>query len=185
MRLIKHHPVLAALLAIVFLGVAAPLTYAAIERVFISIDASETAPEIEHDVQSQLQQNHIQADVQVDKDDDGRVKLLIRSTDPNLGSADLQVGLVNGSAGDAVDAHSLGVQIVVTCALTTDQQAQLASVASSAAFTSLLADRPEGQSDADLIAATQVVLASAGFHDVQVAISGTNLTVTVTAPPHA
>ena len=47
MRMFKHHPVLATLVTLVILAVAAPLAYAVVDRVFISVDPDKSAGEIE------------------------------------------------------------------------------------------------------------------------------------------
>ena len=44
MRLVKHHPILAALAAILFLAVPAPLAYAVVDPEFVSVDPLASTP---------------------------------------------------------------------------------------------------------------------------------------------
>src|SRR5262249_21782596 len=92
MRFFKAHPALSALLALAVLAVAAPLAYAVVREVWVRIDPDKPAPEIERDIQSQLEAAGVPATVHADKTDDGKLRLAIKATshDPNS-EADIHV----------------------------------------------------------------------------------------------
>jgi hypothetical protein len=181
MRLFKHHPVFATLITLVLLAVAAPLAYAVVDQVFISVDPDKSAGEIEHDVKSQLEHANVQAEVRAEKSPAGdRLQIRIDTTDERVGS-NLAVDVAGGGP-----ATQLGIRLAATVELTEAQQDQLQAAASSPAIIALLAERATGQgqrSDADFIAAIETALAAAGFHDATVALAGDEVQVTVTAAP--
>jgi len=86
MRTLIRKPLFAALLVLAFLGLAAPIAYAVVDRVFLSIDADKSAPEIEEDVNHQLQSQGVPATVEARKSHDGIVHVKIESPDQELES---------------------------------------------------------------------------------------------------
>ena len=80
----KQRPMFAALIVLVVL-LAAPLAYAVVNRVFLHIDPDKSAPEIEKDLQRQLDKAGVQgADVEVGRQGDGR--LTVKITGKSVGS---------------------------------------------------------------------------------------------------
>lgn len=100
MRTLIRKPIFAALLVLAFLGLAAPIAYAVVDRVFLSIDAGKSAPEIEQDVNHQLQSQGVPATVEARKSHDGIVHVKIESPDGDLTSK-LQVDTPDGHAARA------------------------------------------------------------------------------------
>lgn len=82
MRMFKNRPLLATLLVLGLVGAASGAAYA-VDRIFLHVDPDKSAPEIERDVKSQLEQAGVPAEVTADKTD-GQVKITIASTDMNL-----------------------------------------------------------------------------------------------------
>lgn len=105
MRFFKN-PVLAALIVLAVIALAAPIAYAVVGRVFLSIDADKSAPEIEQDLNRQLQSQGVPATVEAHKSDDGIVHVKIESDQPDL-PAKLEVGTPN-----ADEARAYRVEVV-------------------------------------------------------------------------
>jgi hypothetical protein len=175
---IKSHPVFAALAAVAVLTLAGGAAYAVVREVFVSIDPDKPAPEIEHDIHSQLEAAGVPSTVHVDKDD-GRLKVRIGTTDPAVGS-DVQIH-VNGVPSTS---RELRFELALACQLDDAQRAALEAAASSEAMLAVIVDRGD-KSDADVIAAVQAVFRDAGFEEVDVKIADGTLRATIKAPPVA
>lgn len=188
MRYFKSHPALAALVVFLALGLVSGAAYAVVHEVWVSIDSSKPAAEIQQDVQAQLAAQGMNGTVTAQKTDDGRLKVMIRST----GSGDTDVPdvhvQVDGSDQDRSMA-SRSVRVAVTCHLDDAQSQRLTAITASPAFQALLepadgsdADGSAG-SDADRAAAITQLYAAQGFHSIQVQVDGGSVQVTITAPP--
>jgi hypothetical protein len=178
MSIFKRRPLFATLVAVAVLALAAPVAYAIGTRVLISIDPDQTAPEIEQNIQEQLDNAGVPATVTADKTDDGVVAVKIATTDPDaLGSGfDIQVPTgtidVRGSATQSQIRLELGTKL--DGAQLQQAQAAITSPAVIAAITS----------DPDHAAQTIIAaLAAAGFPAVQVTNDAGGFTVHVTSAP--
>jgi len=182
MRFFTNRPVLALLLVLAFVGVASGAAYA-VNRVFLSVDPDMTAPEIEQDVQAQLDQAGIKGTVHADKSDD-KIQIAIKSDDERLGS-DLDVDVDVPNAGVITDRQGAGVRMELATVLTDAQQKQLMDAITGKVFTDLIiADKMADHHDtAALATALARELASHGFKDVAIDIQPTATTVRVNAPP--
>ena len=188
MHYFKTHPALAALIVFLGLGLVSGAAYAVVHEVWITIDSHESAPQIQQDVQAQLAAQGMNGDVTAEKTDDGRLKVMIRSTGSGGSDLpDLHVQ-VDGSDQDQATTNR-SVRVQVTCHLDDAQTTRLTAVTTSQAFQALLvpddgsdADGSAG-SDADRAAAITQLCAAQGFHAVQVQIDGGAVQVTITAPP--
>ena len=178
MRFLKNRPLLAALVVVGLVGAASGAVYA-VDRVFLSVDPDETAPEIERDVQHQLDQAGIVGTVHAEKSD-GRLTVAIQSTDQHLGS-DLPVLIARGSDDAAQQRNT--VRVEVHTELDTLQQQQLTAALGEQAFVEqLMRDELAGHpAGAD---AYKTQLANHGFHDVDVELVDHTVTITVNAPPN-
>jgi preprotein translocase subunit SecF len=86
MRFHKAHPALAALIALLVIGVTAPLAYAFVRHVMVTVDPDKPTGEIEKDVTDQLHAAGVEANVKATKPDDGTLSIRINSSDQALGS---------------------------------------------------------------------------------------------------
>ena len=178
MRFFKNRPLLAALVVVGLVGAASGAVYA-VDRVFLSVDPDETAPEIEQDVQHQLDQAGIVGTVHAEKSD-GRLTVAIQSTDDHLGS-DLPVMVMRGSNAGAPQQN--GVRVQLHTDLSIAQQQQLTEALGEQAFVEqLMRDDMAGHPDGADAYKTQ--LASHGFHDVTVEAADHAITISVNAPPN-
>lgn len=102
MRFFKAHPALATLLVVAILGLFAPVAYAIVDRVFLSVDVSKSEGEIEKDLQEQLNAaGHGNATVKATKTDH-EYTIAIESDNPALaGNLDLQIA----AGGKTYDVH--------------------------------------------------------------------------------
>jgi hypothetical protein len=177
MRLFKH-PALAAIIILAILGITAPIAYAIVDRVWLSVDVDKSADEIQNDVNSQLEQQGISGtDVKVSKDGN-QIGIDIKAGDPALGS-NLEVVVPN--LPDNAEAQELRLEVTVP--LTDAQQAKLTQVVSSSAFTGLLDD--DTKTPAQVEAGIRDQLAAAGFKDVDVKVSPAKIAVTIKSAPQA
>jgi hypothetical protein len=174
-RFMKSHPALTAVIALAVLGAASGAAYAVVREVWVNVDSSESAPEIEQDVTTQLQQQGVTATVQADKSDDG-LRVAIKTlghegSDPN---PDLHIH-VNGEP-----ATGKRLQLQIDGELEDTDGAALAEAASCSEMIAVLkADYPN--TDA-LAAAITKVLADHGFPNATVRVGGDgNVSVSVTA----
>ncbi len=173
MRFFKNRPMLAVLMVLALVGVASGAAYA-VDRVFLQVDPDETAPQIQQDVTTQLQNAGVTADVHADKRD-GKIEVKIATSDPTLpGRLD-----VSALGGAEVESDQGELTIEVQAKLGDAQIAQLTSAGSSTDVLTALAIAETKGDTAPLAAA----FAAHGFHDVTINVAGTSVTVTITAPP--
>ncbi len=178
MRFYKNHPALAALLAILALAVFAPLAYAAVTRVLLSIDTSKSGPEIENDMRDQLNAAGVKADVFVDKSDN-KLKIGVRSTDPNAPEIAVKV---NGRDESASTRH-LDIRVEAHCELAPEQQTALQAALTSQAVIDVTENRADDITDDEAAARISDALAAQGFHDVEVTVAGSSVSIVVKSPP--
>lgn len=170
----KQRPLFSALVVLAVL-LAAPLAYAVVNRVLLRVDPDKSAPEIESDLKSQLEQAGMpNADVHVDKSGDGdrtQLKVKIRAQGSDELESDISID-PGGHPGTELERHAVAVRIAAQ--LSAAQQQQVTEVVSSEAFSSLL---ETGQPD---LAAIKKVLADHGI-DATVEDDGGATRVTITA----
>jgi nitrogen regulatory protein PII len=173
MSIFKRRPLFATVVALAVLALAAPIAYAIGTRVFISIDPDQTAPEIEQNVQQQLDNAGVPATVTADKFGDGNVRVQIKAS-PAVGSnLDVELGNLGSNA------EQSQVRLEVMAQLSDPQFDQLQTVIASDAVTNAV----DNDAPADAEKAVTDALAAAGFHAVTVHVVDGSLTVRVTAPP--
>jgi hypothetical protein len=164
MRFFKQHPALAALLVLAILGIAAPVAYAIVDRVFLSIDVNKSESEIEADVQAQLQAAGKTGTVTATKGNH-EYEVAIESDDPSLGNLDLEIVGPNDTK------YQLHLEIPPT--LPEAQQTAVGEAASKAI------QRPNGETDAEMEKAIIDDLAKQGVRDVVVKVRGTAISIVV------
>jgi hypothetical protein len=108
MRFFKNRPVLAVLLLVALVGVASGAAYA-VDRVFLQVDPDETAPQIQQDITTQLQNAGVTAQVQASKPTANTVEVKIESADPTLPDR-LDVSGLGGSADVEKDVHQIRIE---------------------------------------------------------------------------
>ncbi len=178
MNFFKRRPVLATALAVLVLAIAAPVAWAIGTRIFISVDPDQSAPQIQENVQHQLDTAGVNATVQADKTDDGRLKLRIRTSDPSLGS-NLDIDVADNV--DVVGKHELRVMVEAKQKLDGAQLARLNAALDSKAVKDVteIAELDANQVEEVVTDA----LVNAGFRAVHVDVDAHAITVHVTAPP--
>jgi hypothetical protein len=177
MRFFKAHPALAALFTVLAIGLVSGAAYAVVKEVWITVDPSKPADEMAHDIQTQLQQQGVEADVQTTKNGSGQARVVIRaqSQDPaNEPNIHLSV-----PAGVQTDEHRRTVR--VKCQVEHVDGDAIAAVMSSADVDAVLADG--SASDADVIARIKQEFANRGYHDVTITVDGGTIDVQINAPP--
>jgi hypothetical protein len=177
MRFFKAHPALAALFTVLAIGLVSGAAYAVVKEVWVTVDPNKPADEIAHDIQSQLQQQGVEADVQTTKTASGQAKIVIRAQgqDPaNEPNIHLSV-----PAGVHSDEHRRTVR-VKDQAESVDADA-IAAIMSSEDVNALLADG--SASDADVIARLKQEFANHGYHDVTITVDGGTIDIKINAPP--
>lgn len=172
MRFFKSHPALAALIAIAVLGAASGAAYAVVREVWVTVDPAQSAPEIEHSVQSQLDQQGVPAVVYADKSDDGKLMVAIKSQGEGEGEgSDLHVNIAGLPEGGTRRTLSIEGQLDDTAGMA------LAQLASSPEMIAVLkADYP---SDDALAAAIRQVLVAHGFTNLDVRVEGDEIRIIV------
>jgi hypothetical protein len=179
MRFFKSHPALAALITLLVLSLVGGAAYAVVREVFITIDPDKPADQIEQDVHDQLQAAGVPATVHASKRDDGKTEIRI------LGAHDPDVALrfadKKGNTSD-VSNEALRLQLDLKCELTDAQQESVIQISSGPMVVDLAINRGD-KSDDEVIAMVKKAYADAGFTDVDVAITGADLIVTIKSPP--
>lgn len=178
MSFIKRRPILAALVGALVLAIAAPVAWAIGEQIFVTIDAGQSAPEIEQSITDQLAAIGVKAHVEVDKPGDHAVRVRITSDDPAM----LRDGVAVQIAGsDAAGAEQRTQQLRIAVRVDGDLDD-----AQKAALTRAVADGRESDEDREPAAIAQAIrdgLAAAGFRDAEVNVDGDSIDVHVKAAP--
>ncbi len=179
MRFFKSHPALAALIALAFLAAAAPIAYAVVRDVWVSIDPDKPASEIEKDVQSQLEAAGVQGTVRAEKSD-GQLKVSIQHVGSNaddIGSA-LHVSVAGK---EAVGQVQRTVRFEMACELDEAQMQRLTDLMSGPEMVGVLAK--DFDSDYDRKTAIAGVLAAHGFKGAEITVDADSIDIKITAPP--
>lgn len=171
MRFHKAHPALAALIALLVIGVTAPLAYAFVRHVFVTVDPDKPTDQIQQDVTDQLHAAGVEANVKAEKADDNELKLTIQTSDENLGS-DLHVNV----GGNTVAAQQ-GRGIRIECH---ECDASAQTLASQAVTGGDVLDHIDD--DAAIGPALDKALTDKGFTNVQVTVAPDMITVAVHPP---
>jgi hypothetical protein len=173
MSLIKRRPLWAAAIAALVLAIAAPVAWAIGTKIFVSIDPDQSADQIQHSVQTQLDSAGVPATVEASKDGD-KLKLKILSHDLGAGS-NLEISV----AGSAAPVEQFAVRLQVKAKLSPAQMEQLQAAMSSPAISNA-----ETSGDADAIEeAVTDTLVTAGFKAADVQVTDSTLSVTIAQPP--
>lgn len=168
MRFHKAHPALAALIALLVIGVTAPLAYAFVRHVLVTVDPDKPTDQIEKDVTDQLHAAGVEANVKATKSDDRPLEIRIESSDETLGSA-LAVN-VGGTTVPALVGRGLRIE----CKGCDDTQ--VAAVQKAATCDAVLDVTDD---DAAVGPAVQKCLRDAGYTNVTVKVAPDAVTVTV------
>lgn len=184
MTFLKRRPALAIAIALALIAVLTPVAYAVVNTVFLTIDRDKSEEEIEQDVRQQLEAAGISpSEVTAEKRGDGWLKVGIRSDDdPRALASDLDID-VRGSSGPGAEVALEGqmrIEIEIECELTPAQQQALTDLVSSDEFVHPVR---AGQSDAQVAAGMRAVLQAHGYQGAVVTVNGTDVRVTVSAPP--
>jgi hypothetical protein len=179
MRFFKNRPLLAALIVAALVGVASGGAYV-VKHTFLTIDESKSAPEIAADVESQLAQGGVTANVSADKSADGAVELTISSTDLSLPDKLREMGAIvvtpNGTDVTTHGAHSIAIEDDAHL-----DEAQMKRL--TAAITTQPVVEAVSGNDPDLKAIVADALATAGFTDVDILFAGGDMIIKVKSPP--
>ena len=179
MRFFKTHPALAAIVMLLALSLVGGAAYAVVREVMITIDSDKPADEVAQDIQDQLEAAGVPSTVQATKRDDGKTEIRI-GTHGKLGDVDLKFADKHGDG--SVHQESLRLQLEMKCELTDAQMESAVQISSGPMVVELAMNRGD-KSDADVIATVKKAYADGGFKDVDVAIAGADLIVTIKAPP--
>lgn len=180
MRFFKTHPALAALVTILALSLVGGAAYAVVREVWVSIDPDKSAPEIQQDVNSQLEQQGVHANVEISKPGDGRIGIKIKTTGEQAGSdmENLHIQIAGKEAN--VEDVQRRMKLHVQCQL---DEAQLKALQETVSSEPVIEAIENHESNDDIAKAMTKALADAGFHDVDVQVDDTGTLVTVKSPP--
>lgn len=164
MRFFKAHPALAALIVVALLGLFAPVAYAIVDRVFLSVDVSKSEREIEQDLEDQLAAaGHGSATVKATKSDH-EYAIEISSDNPDLGKVSFQI---------AAGGKTYNVNLDIPPTLTQDQGMAVGEAASQAL------QRPNHETDAVVQQQIEAALRAAGLTDFTVVVRELEVTIAV------
>lgn len=164
MRFFKAHPALATLIVVALLGLFAPVAYAIVDRVFLSVDVSKSEGEIEQDLKDQLAAaGHGDATVKATKSDH-EYSIEISSDNPALGKLSFQI---------AAGGKTYNINLDIPPTLTEAQGTAIGEAASNAL------QRPNNESDAMVQQQIENALRAAGLTDFTVAIRELEVTIAV------
>jgi len=176
MRFFKNRPLLAVLLVLALVGVASGGAYV-VKHAFLTIDPSKSAPEIERDVESQLANEGVTANVAADKSADGGLQLTIMSTDMSLPDKLRDMGaIIQTPYGTSTDQHRIVIE--GDHQLNDADQKRLIAVITSHEVVTALETNP-----ADTKAILERALTAAGFTDVELVDAGSDVVIKVKSPP--
>jgi hypothetical protein len=170
----KRTPALTAAIAAIGLAAAAPAAYALAQLAqTIWIDTDADADTIAADVQGQLADQGIAADVTAERTDDS-ITVGISTDDPRAAALT--------AATSAGETSSLRLRVEVRCELTPAQELALAAVFQDPAFAAALGDSGDLSAD-ELTAIAAGALAKGGFTKIETSRSSDDLVVAIVAPP--
>jgi uncharacterized protein with GYD domain len=165
MRFFKAHPALATLIVVGILGLFAPVAYAIVDRVFLSIDVSKSEHEIEQDVKDQLTAaGRDNATVKATKGDHEYTVEISSDNPEDLGKLSLQI---------AAGGKTYNVHLDLPPTLTEAQGTAVGMAASTAL------ERPNGETDAQVEQQIKAALATAGLTDYTVGVRELEVSITV------
>jgi hypothetical protein len=170
MNAVNRRPLIAVAIAVVALAVLAPVAYAVVNNVFLSIDLDQSEQEIENDVEEQLESAGIAAGVSAERSDD-QLMLQIHTDDEQL-----QAQLM-GDLTVSVRGKPVGGQIQISIDDLGALTGELTEVTISDEFMALIKSRPAGQSDANLASELDALFAARGFPEIRVTVQGKRITV--------
>jgi len=182
MRFFKNRPLLALAIVLALVGIASGGAYV-VKHAFLNIDPTKSAPEIKHDVETQLAQNGVTANVDVEKSSDNDIKMTIMSTDDKLPEKLRDMGAIvttrDGSGSSGLDDQRR---------ITVNDDAAHLDDAQSKRLTDALTSRPVitalTTNAANVKDVIEDALGEAGFTDVEVVVAdGGDLVVKVKSPP--
>jgi len=180
MTFLKRRPALAIAIGIAMIAVLSGGAYAVVNKVFLTIDPDQSEEEIERNVEEQLENAGL-SDPRVRAEKDGdRLEIGIRTERPDGDMPELDVSVLGRDKADTTSAQSQ-MKITVECELSPERVDALTDLVGSHAFYSLVHERPDGQTDAQLAAALRDVLARHGF-EAEVSVHGDDVSVVVTGP---
>jgi hypothetical protein len=172
MSFVTRRPVLAAALAVLFLAIAGPVAYAAVQRISLWIDPEASEEQIEADVAAQLERAGIEADVTAEKRDGA---LVVGITGGDADPAAL-AGMAINVPGHEASSTELRVVLEAEAEGEVDEAEieGLTKDVSAPGFTALLGGPRDG-----LAAAVDAYLTKAGY-EAAVRLEGNDLTIKVT-----
>ena len=180
MRFFKNRPLLAALIVAALVGVASGGAYV-VKHTLLTIDDTKPPAEIEADVESQLAQEGVTANVTADKTAEGTLQLTIASTDEKLPDKLRDMGAIvvgNGTDDADVQQEQLRIAIDDDARLDDAQMKRLTDVLTTNAVLVAVADNAP---DVGVVLAE--ALAKAGFTDVEIIKTSSELIVRVKSAP--
>jgi hypothetical protein len=176
MRFFKAHPALAALFTVLAIGLVSGAAYAVVKEVWVTVDPSKPPEDLAKDVQSQLQQQGVAADVETSQTPNGHTKISIVSHDPAAGS-NMHINV----AAPQNDEHRRVVRMTTAACVGHVDPNTVADIMSASDVVSALEDKT--LSDDQLIAKLRQALADHGYHDVTITLDGETIDIHINAPP--
>lgn len=180
MTKLKRKPLLVAAVCALALALAAPVAYAVVQKLFLTIDPSQSAEEMKEDLSGQLEAQGIQgATVEVEKSGDSTIVAIDSEGEELAGAiADIQVD-VAGEESAQVERREWRLEVQGQDDLSEDELAALRSAVTSPDFGQLARGPEEGESDDDYVAAIEAFFAEHGFADTEVTVSEAKVLVLV------
>lgn len=185
MRFFKSHPALAAAISLLVLGLVSGAAYAVVREVWVSVDPDMSAPEIEHDIQDQLQVQGVPANVQVEKDKDGHLRKLKIIANGDQAGSDLENLHLDVGGKPAQMMHGEGsrraMKLEVRCHLDDAQIQRLEAALKNPRWLAAFDEHPPG--DVGFTTAIANVLRDAGFRETEITVDADTIGVVIKAPP--
>lgn len=181
MRFFKSHPALAAVVTLLVLGLVSGAAYAVVREVWVYVDPDKSAPELQQDLQEQLEDQGVHAKVSVDKPAEGKMQVRIMSTGSAGSDVDLEKLHVHVAGHEDDEQQTFrGIRFEVRCGLTEEQMSITQRVVTGDRFIDML---QKHASNDEIARAIKDELAAKGFHDVEVKVDADGIDVIVKSPP--